>query len=143
MNQIDKDTEEFKSRAPICKICGVKTYLTSFRYIRSNKNKKHKRNGRLIYICPNCHRYVNVHKDTNKPLGFPGDKELRLWRTYTHYIFDKLWQRSGNRKKAYTWLARKMNIEVSQCHIGMFDSTQCKIAIELCIKELSRKPISK
>lgn len=138
----DKIQQEGNSKAPICKSCGVKTYLTSFRFI-NNRNRKRKYNknySRLIYMCPNCHQYVNVHKGTNEPLGFPGDKELRLWRVFTHYIFDKMWQKLGNRNKAYKWLARKLKISIDDCHIGKFDSAQCKTTIELCIKEMSRKP---
>lgn len=138
---MEKDkVEDFQSRAPICKMCGVKTYLTSFRYIKSRRKKKHKGNNRLIYMCPNCHNYVNVHKETNLPLGHPGDKEVRIWRIFTHKVFDKVWQKTGNRAKAYTWLARRMGINEKDCHIGMFDSNQCKLAIEICIKELARKP---
>lgn len=136
---MNEKIEEYKSNAPICKICGVKTYLTSFRYFK--KRKKGKGDNRLIYMCPKCHNFVNVHKQTNQPLGFPGSKEVRLWRTYAHRIFDKLWeQKHMTRTKAYTWLSRKMKISSEECHIGMFDSSQCKLVIELCIKELSRKP---
>lgn len=138
-----KPMEDSESKAPICKMCGVRTYLTSFYYIGNRSSRrKHKNNGRLIYMCPKCHHYVNVHKGTNKPLGYPGDKELRLWRIVTHYVFDKLWHKSGNRKKTYTWLSRILKIEESDCHIGMFDSEQCKKTIEICLKELARKPNS-
>lgn len=136
----DQKNEIKESAVPICKVCGVRTYLTSFYFIKGS-HKKHKRGDhKLIYRCPNCHRYVNVHKGTNKPMGFPGDKELRLWRIYTHEVFDDLWRKSGNRKKAYTWLARQMNIPVKDCHIGNFDSEDCKRAIELCIREMARVP---
>lgn len=132
-----KDTEP---KAPICKVCGVRTYLTSFYYIKTKDRRKKKNNRRLIYRCPNCNRYVNVHKGTNIPLGFPGDKELRIWRVYTHKVFDSLWHKSGDRKKTYRWLAKQLNIEFEECHIGKFDSKMCKLAIEVCIKELARKP---
>lgn len=130
-----------KSGPPICPHCGVKTYLTSFKYMRHSRKKVKGRN-RLIYRCPECGRYVNVHKGTNIAMGFPGDKELRLWRKFTHDIFDKIWRRSGNRKKAYTWLSRNLGIPIDECHIGMFTSEQCKATIELCIKELARVPDS-
>lgn len=132
--------DEYKSKAPICKTCGVKTYLTSFYYLKNRRSRKNKSNCRLIYMCPQCHRYVNVHRGTNEPLGFPGDKELRIWRKFTHSVFDRLWQRNGNRNKTYQWLAKKLNIEFEECHIGNFDSKQCKKTIEICIKELARKP---
>lgn len=141
---MDKDKETFESKAPICKKCGAKTYLTSFYYIRNSrqriKRKYSRGNRRLIYICPICHSYVNVHRNTNEPLGYPGDKELRLWRKFTHNVFDSLWHKTGNRQKAYTWLARKLKIEQTKCHIGMFDSNLCKKTIELCLKEMARKP---
>jgi len=123
--------------APICRECGVKTFLTNFRIRKSKSKKYHRKRDRLIYMCPICKRYVNTHPNTNKPLGFPGDKELRLWREFTHYIFDQLWDSAGNRKKAYAWLSRILNLSTDKCHIGMFDSDQCKKTIEACIKEMS------
>ena len=139
---MNKKDEVFESKAPICPYCGTKTYLTSFRYMRVKNRTKNanKARNRLIYMCPNCHKYVNVHKGTNIPMGYPGDKELRLWRRYTHMVFDDLWHKSGNRKKAYTWLSRVLGLETDECHIGMFNSEQCKLAIEVCIKELARVP---
>lgn len=136
---MSNEINESEGKAPICRYCGVKTYLTSFRYMKRTKKYQKGRN-RLIYRCPNCGRFVNVHRGTAIAMGFPGDKELRLWRKYTHHIFDQLWLKRGNRKKAYTWLARNLGIDINECHIGMFTSEQCKLTIELCIKELSRLP---
>lgn len=135
--------ENTELKAPLCKVCGVRTYLTSFYYIKTKSKKRKKNNRRLIYRCPECHRYVNVHRGTNEPLGFPGDKELRLWRSFTHRVFDKLWQRTGNREKWYHWLAKKLNVPYEDCHIGKFDSDLCKKTIEICIKEMARKPQQK
>ena len=137
----DEENKEFKSIAPVCKYCGTKTYLTSFKYLKFRDKKKHAHKNRLIYRCPKCNRYVNVHKGTNKPLGFPGDKELRLWRKFTHMIFDEVWKKNGNRKKTYTWLARNLGIDIEECHIGMFTSEECELTIEMSIKELCRLPV--
>lgn len=131
------------TKAPICPYCGTKTYLTSFRYmkLRSFKRGANKGRNRLVYMCPKCHKHVNVHRGTNIAMGFPGDSEVKLWRKFTHYIFDQLWRKkNGNRKKCYTWLSKNLGIDQEECHIGMFTSEECKRAIELCIKELSRLP---
>lgn len=134
--------DESNSKAPICKYCGKKTFLTSF-FLRNNKKyakwKSPGGNRKLIYVCPKCGRYVNVHKGTNEPMGFPGDRELRLWRTLTHHVFDQLWNKKGGRKKSYIWLAKKMKLDIDECHVGMFDEDMCKKAIDICVKELSKR----
>lgn len=142
MNNKKEIINESNSKAPICVHCGKKTYLTSF-FLRPHKkyNKWSAPSGnhRLVYVCPKCGRYVHVHKGTNTPMGIPGDRELRAWRTLTHYVFDQLWNKKGGRKKAYIWLAKKLKLDIDECHIGMFDEDMCKKVIEICIKELSRR----
>lgn len=133
-----KDT----SSAPICIYCGHRTYMTSFRYIKYGRNKKRQKgDNRIIYRCPKCLNYVNTHYKTKKAMGFPGNKELRIWRIYVHKVFDELWHKKikKSREKAYIWLARMLNIDINDCHISMFNIEQCKSAIDICIKELAKK----
>lgn len=137
-----KNIEHQNMSAPICIYCGSRTYMTSFRYIKYGKNKKRQKgDNRIIYRCPKCLHYVNTHHKTNKAMGFPGDKELRIWRIYTHKIFDELWQKKikKSRDKAYIWLARMLNIDIKDCHMAMFDIEQCKSIIDICIKEMAQK----
>lgn len=39
-----------------------------------------------------------------------------------------------SRSMAYANLAKEMNIDVEDCHIGMFNINQCKQAIEIAYK---------
>lgn len=92
----------------------------------------------MIYLCRNCMAYVGVHKGTDKPLGRLANAELRYWKKAAHAVFDPLWQRGrfkGHRNAAYGWLAQKMCIPVEACHIGMFDVTRCRKAIQVINNE--------
>lgn len=88
-----------------------------------------------VYICqryPICDAYVGCHKKNGRPLGRLANKELRTWKVRAHNAFDPLWK-SGDmsRTNAYSWLADKMGIDKSKCHIGMFDVEQCKEVVRI------------
>lgn len=80
-----------------------------------------------FYSCKYCDAYVGCHKGTDKPLGRLANKELRKAKKAAHRAFDPLW-RFGDmkRREAYKWLAETLNIDVSDCHIGMFDIEACE-----------------
>lgn len=104
-----------------------------------------------LWLCsqyPKCDAYVGCHPHSDKPLGQLADKELRYWKKRTHAIFDPLWKfektnkyykKSYARTARYQWLAKKLNIEMKDCHIGMFDIVLCKKAIEICKSFLTTK----
>lgn len=98
----------------------------------------------MIYLC-RCkpgYAYVGVHKGTDKPLGRLANAELRYWKRAAHAAFDPLWRRGPfryHRDVAYGWLAQKMGIPTEQTHIGLFDVSQCKEAIQICRNERSRQ----
>lgn len=100
-------------------------------------------NGRsygMVYACIPCDAHVGVHKGTDRALGRLANKELREAKKAAHAWFDPLWKlkvKQGNckqfsRSKAYSWLAKQLDIEVKYCHIGMFDVDMCNQVIELC-----------
>lgn len=93
----------------------------------------------MVYLCK-CEPdlvYVGCHKDTTEPLGTPANKELRSLRKDLHIIFDIRWEgRAGSRNKAYRWLCKKMDMKRNQCHIGKFNESQCKKAINVCLNNL-------
>lgn len=84
-----------------------------------------------IYICPQCGRYVGVHKGTNYPLGTPADKELQELRKKVHKKFDSTWSTQKERSQAYKVLSKQLNINIEETHIGMFDKTTCENVLKL------------
>jgi hypothetical protein len=52
-------------------------------------------------------------------------------RVRAHETFDALWQTKQQRSRAYAWLAKKMGLEQSRCHIAQFTYEQCQIVIQL------------
>lgn len=66
------------------------------------------------------------------PTSIPADRPTRKLRKALHAKFDPLWADDNplfkNRLDAYGWLARKLQIEFNECHIGMFDMDQCRRA---------------
>lgn len=77
--------------------------------------------------------YVGVHKITGKPLGRLANRELRELKKKAHSLFDPMWKFGKmTRTEAYAWLAEKLELPLSECHIGMFDDALCRRVIELC-----------
>lgn len=94
-----------------------------------------------------CHRkgawfYESGRKivsDGTVPLGRLANAELRQAKMRVHAVFDPIWKDAGmSRKEAYSWLAAKLQIPVSACHVGMFDVAMCERATEVCRAHLSR-----
>lgn len=111
---------------PICPYCNKKSVFLE---------------AKSIYRCDPCDAQVGIHRHNKKPLGHLANKELRLARKSAHASFDPLWrykmQKEGisstkARKKAYQWLAEKMNLDVGVCHIGDFNVDQCNQVVEYC-----------
>ena len=92
-------------------------------------------NGKEFYLCQPCGAYVGCHAD-GKPYGRLANSELRKHRMMAHGLFDRIWKDGGvSRSSAYQWLAAKMGLNTSDCHIGMFDVDKCKEVIQICEKE--------
>ena len=92
--------------------------------------------NKRFYLCEPCGAYVGTHRGTKAPLGRLADQELRQWKMKAHAAFDPLWQvssslRSRRRSSCYKRLAKAMNINAQECHIGLFDVDQCKQVVEL------------
>lgn len=77
---------------------------------------------RSFYLCKPCDAYVGTHKGTYRPLGRMANAELRKAKIAAHSKFDLLWK-SGqfDRTGAYAFMAKKLGLSMTECHIGMFD----------------------
>lgn len=89
-----------------------------------------------FWRCEPCDAYVGCHPvgpghDGTRPLGRLANAELRRAKQAAHAAFDPIWKnREMSRAKAYRWLANRLSVPASECHIGMFDTHQCKAVIE-------------
>lgn len=97
-----------------------------------------------FWHCECCEAYVGTHGygPRNKPLGRLANKELRTLKRLAHKTFDPIWkgpQSRSSRSNAYYWLARKMNLPKQRCHIGMFNTEQCRQVINICRNYLSKE----
>lgn len=81
----------------------------------------------MIYLCKPCDAYVGTHKSApDIALGRLANKELREAKKQAHFFFDQLWtNKYFDRKSAYEWLCKEMNLHRDLCHIGMFNVEQC------------------
>ena len=90
---------------------------------------------KYFWRCVPCDAYVGCHGLTSKPLGRLANRELRMLKIKAHTTFDLTWKRPTkkmSRSKAYSLLAKKLNIPKSECHIGMFNTEMCNKVIEVC-----------
>jgi hypothetical protein len=92
---------------------------------------------KLFYSCLPCNAYVGCYDGTVRPLGRLANAELRAAKMAAHAAFDPIWKsRQLTRTAAYRWLARELRIEITDCHIGMFDVDTCKQVVEICSRRL-------
>lgn len=110
--------------APACPYCDRKTKLVGGIRVYPHREDLH---GLSFWLCEDCGAYCGCHRGTHKPLGTPANAELRNLRKQAHSKFDPFW-RSGKmtRTEAYERLAKKMGIDIPDCHIGMFNEDQCR-----------------
>lgn len=94
-----------------------------------------------FWRCEPCGAYVGCHKaeggngDGTKPLGRLANAELRAAKIRAHAAFDPLWRERGmKRHKAYGWLAERLGIQKSECHIGMMDVAMCERVVDACVE---------
>jgi len=116
-----------KGLTPICPYCNKFSKKTTGKDIYSRRPDLY---DLTFYQCKPCDASVGIHKNgSEKPLGRLANSELRDEKKLTHKLFDKLWQQGFmKRKEAYKFLAESLNIDVNDCHIGMFDIKTCKLA---------------
>lgn len=120
-----------KGLTPICGYCNKFSKMVKGSVIYPHINKLHHLD---IYHCSDCDAYVGCHKGTTKPLGRLANAELRKAKVKAHNCFDDIWK-DGHMKRgeAYSWLADKLGIKKSDCHIGMFSVEQCEsVAYHSC-----------
>ena len=120
-----------------CPYCGDPTQLVTGAKIYPHRTDLVKLR---FWLCEPCGAYVGCHKknreygnDGTVPLGRLANADLRRAKSRVHKAFDPMWKRNGgNRKEAYAWLAGRLNIPASECHIGMFDLPTCDRAVSAC-----------
>lgn len=90
------------------------------------------------YLCCGCGAYVGLHPDTDLPLGTLADRYTRDTRNICKRAFEQIWRHQYmTRSQAYAWLAAKMGISVADCHFGLFEPAQCKVAQSICLNYLN------
>ncbi len=64
-------------------------------------------------------------------MGTLANAELADYRKRAHAAFDPIWkEKRMSRHEAYRWLAKKLGIRMTECHIAMFEIEDCRRAIE-------------
>lgn len=85
-----------------------------------------------FWLCRPCDAYVGCHKRGSgwEPLGRLANRELRMWKSRAHRVFDPVWKDTRvTRQEAYAWLAGALDKFPEECHIGMFDVEDCQRVI--------------
>jgi len=125
---------------PVCGYCQREAELVTGAVIYPSREDL-----RALYFwrCEPCDAWVSCHPparaastggmgDGTMPMGSLANAELRRWRSSVHALFDPIWQAGKlSRHEAYGWLAKTLHIPREQCHIGMFNLEQCKVAVRM------------
>ncbi len=101
----------------VCNICGGKV-----EYISNDKIYGRRYGSGYCYRCTKCGAYVGTHKSRPRiAFGILANKEMREMKMACHEVFDALWDSPKKRKRLYKKLAKRLNIDVADCHFGYFD----------------------
>lgn len=77
------------------------------------------------YFCRECRAMVGCHPNTFNPMGLMATPRIRRRRGQLHLLFDPIWQNKYmSRQDAYRWLAKELNLETDDCHIGQLTLDQ-------------------
>lgn len=111
------------------------------RELYPNRPELHRKNFWRCAPCDahvGCHAYNRRHSRTGtEPLGRLANRELRAAKMRAHAAFDPLWREGEmTRDEAYSWLARRLGLKPSNCHIGMFDVAMCDRVVAACTASL-------
>lgn len=113
----------------ICDYCNSKVKLVKGDKVHPEISELH---DQWFYVCTNCFARVGCHKNSKRPLGRLADAKLRRYRKMAHDSFDALWKsKLMKRQAAYEWLAKRLGIPKSKCHIGNFDTDTCEKVVIL------------
>jgi len=111
-------------RKVTCQYCGKQASLVSGQTIYPHRPDLY---NKVFWQCEPCNAYVGVHVGSDKPLGVLANKELREAKRNAHGRFDLIWRGTNvTRSQTYKMLAVFLNIDIKDCHIGMFDVDMCK-----------------
>jgi len=90
---------------------------------------------KTFYQCKPCNAWVGCHPNTENPLGRLANAELRKWKSMVHGLFDPIWKNKKMRRgEAYSWLAKELQIDEKECHVGMFSLERCQKSVAILIK---------
>lgn len=117
----------------ICPYCGQVSALVKGDKVYPKLKDLH---DKFFYVCAPCDARVGCHPPSTSPRGGIGDGtvpmgrlangELRSAKVAAHHAFDSLHTEGFmTRSQSYVWLARTLGLKRSDCHIGMFDVSQC------------------
>jgi len=113
----------------ICPYCKEKAELVKGEELYPFFNQLKDKN---YYVCWECDSRIGCHGNTKEPLGTMADSELRAKRVKAHKAFDATWRYGAmTRGTAYRYLAKRLGIGSTQCHIGMFNISQCEQTINI------------
>ena len=124
-----------------CNLCDGKVIYTSNSIIYGKEYGSGK-----MYYCTECGAFVGTHIPRPKEaFGILANAEMRALKQKCHKLFDEKWiyevtkpQRQKARRKAYRELARMMEIPVTECHFGYFDTVMLNKAYKILESEVRK-----
>jgi zinc-finger-containing domain len=101
-----------------------------------------------IWRCEGCLAVVGCHPGTTIPLGKLASRKTRAARQRLHAVIDPIWKSAPSfyggiaasdqgrmmqvaRHRVYGFLAKRLGIPRSECHVAHFDAATCDRAVEI------------
>lgn len=86
-----------------------------------------------------CDSYVGLHPYSDEPLGNLADQKTRNARKkHKRSFFSLQKERGWSRGEAYKWLQDAIGMKAEECHWGLFNADQCRLAGDACKQELCK-----
>lgn len=123
--------------ATLCPYCGNATELVMGEAVLPRAPAAH---GKPFHLCRPCDAFVGCEPNSTVPLGRPANAELRRLQSAAADAFMPIWQTGDkSRAGAHIWLAEKLGIPTSECHIRKFDAAMCLRTVTICNERVAKK----
>jgi hypothetical protein len=134
-----RQARRIKIEAPLCAHCRRPAHTVLGEELYRGRDDLA---GETFWRCDACDATCGSHRN-GKPLGRPGNKQLRDARMKLRERFDPIWlagiakydgkiapghARALCRRRLYLYLAHKLGLEPEEAHIAALDLEQCRAA---------------
>lgn len=86
-----------------------------------------------IWACLPCKAWAGCHPGGTRRVGRVANAADRALKIKAHAAFDPIWKAGRmSRGEAYSWLAKEIGVDKSDCHMGWLPNDKLNEVIRVC-----------